>query len=175
MSKSKIQSYSAPVAIRMMERFLTIGCQYYCLHNKSNMGQCSGEDLIADLVVCCTNLSFSCEIGLKLIIYAETHNPNSDGHYLNDLFGKLSPTSQTIIRSFTLAHYNSAILNQSQMTEESFNQELNMIKDSFVKTRYWFEEKHGEDKSMRILFYSLLQDLSNNILTCFHSMRKIFG
>ena len=72
--------------------------------------------------------SIACEIGLKALLAYE--NNFSHGHDLYELFHKLSPQTQMIIKQCI------------SYEEDSFNEALLDSKNNFIKWRYYYESAH---------------------------------
>lgn len=146
--KNTVQGFSAPLVVGMITRYFKVGEELYVKYNKHNIDQYDPIDIMSDLAVSNMNLAFCCEIGLKLLVYAETKQSNFTKHDLQDLFNALSNTSQVVIRSFTLMYINSFISNQPNKTDDDFIQDLEMNKDAFIKSRYWYEQAEAAEKYM---------------------------
>lgn len=72
--------------------------------------------------------SIACEIGLKALLAYE--NNFSHGHDIYELFYKLSPQTQMIIKQCI------------SYEEDNFNEALLDSKNNFIKWRYYYENAH---------------------------------
>lgn len=96
------------------------------------------------------NLSFSCEIILKLF-YENDYGKIVSGHKLyKDLFNKLSDNSKKIISDLTI----NAIKNNSESdyTNEMFISDLKKSENTFAHERYSFEIIPGKSYGLQCDF-----------------------
>lgn len=108
------------------------------------------------------NLSFSCEIILKLF-YENDHGCIRSGHRLySDLFNKLSEASQLIISDVTVNFIKT--IYQIDYTKNEFIEDLKKSEKTFADERYVFEIK--QNKIVGSLQCSFLNEFSKalNIL-----------
>lgn len=107
------------------------------------------------------NLSFSCEIVLKLF-YENENGKMAHGHKLFvDLYNKLSSDSKKIISDLTI---NSIRINWNpQYTYDNFEEDLRKSENTFVTERYVFEVVPGR---VHVLQYGFLLEFAKilNIL-----------
>ena len=96
------------------------------------------------------NLSFSCEIILKL--FYENDNGNIvNGHKLyKDLFNKLSDDSKKIILDLTINAMKGN--SDSDYTNEMFISDLKKSENTFAHERYSFEMIPGKSHSLQCSF-----------------------
>ena len=96
---------------------------------------------------CATTLAFSCELFLKAIYAMENNGDMCKGHYLEELYGKLSVETQGRI----CAEYN------RRQGFPSIAQCLHMHNTTFESFRYLYEENECsvDVPSLKLLAYSL--------------------
>mgnify|MGYP004497895703 CR=1 FL=1 len=102
---------------------------FLCTANKIN----SIDDFaLGRIYPCIVNAAFSCELFEKAIIATET--PNKDfpkGHELKGLFGKISPTGQTLIKN-AYSHTSNDI--------KAFGRMIDEANTAFIEWRYAYEK-----------------------------------
>lgn len=100
----------------------------------------SDERIIFKSIVGNTNMTFACEIIMKVIAINEGKKLEEleNTHNLNDLFQMLLNGTRNAISIMTVDIYNSKT-NTAQYTEEDFYSDLEINKNAFVECRYWYE------------------------------------
>lgn len=104
---------------------------------------------------CVVNAAFSCELFEKAIIATEA--PNKDfpkGHELKDLFGKISPTGQTLIKN-AYSHTSNDI--------KAFGRMLDEANTAFIKWRYAYEKDVDIHPNALIAFAEALNNYLKTI------------
>ena len=111
------------------------------------------------------NLSFSCEIILKLF-YENDHGNIVNGHKLyKDLFNKLSDDSKKIILDLTINAMKGN--SDSDYTNEMFIGDLKKSENTFAYERYSFEiipgKSHGLQCNFLLTFSRMLNILAKSL------------
>lgn len=130
----------AETSFKNVRDAFNIYCDMIKRHSKGNEGFIPTASFYIGCVIL---ISLACEIGLKALLSYE--GKPLHGHYLNDLFNKLSPETQECIiqhTSYDLIYFNKTLLEN---------------KDHFIKWRYYYE---SNDLSINYdfmfkLFYSI--------------------
>lgn len=101
-----------------------------------------------------TNLAFSCEVALKVMIVSHNGRVESlpRGHSLKNLYEQLRSDVQLTIRHMTVEYCNQKLVYQDY-TEEMFYEDLEKHSHAFEVARYWYERRDEQpEKSMAIIF-----------------------
>lgn len=101
-----------------------------------------------------TNLAFSCELALKVLIVCHNGAVESlpRGHGLKNLYEQLRSDIQLAIRHITVEYCNQKLINQVY-TEEKFYSDLEKYSRAFEEARYWYERLENKpEKSAGITF-----------------------
>ena len=111
------------------------------------------------------NLSFSCEIILKLF-YENDYGKIVSGHKLyKDLFNKLSDNSKKIISDLTINAMKGN--SESDYTNEMFISDLKKSENTFAHERYSFEmipgKSHGLQCNFLLTFSRMLNILAKSL------------
>ena len=129
----KIQGYNVDVAKKMANYFFEIGRETHLSVDESG---CIYKSIVGNV-----NMTFACEIILKILNYEEGVNLEElyNKHWLNKLFNLLSEEKRNIIKKDTIAIANSMITNQDPYLEKNFYEDLNVFKNAYEECRYWYE------------------------------------
>ena len=136
----------------MAATYYKLGTELYQqLLPKINMDSPKKED-IWKLWPAFVNLSFSCEIILKLF-YENDYGHIKSGHRLySDLFNKLSDASQLIISDVTVNFIKT--IYQIDYTKNEFIEDLKKSENIFAYERYAFEIKQNKEGVLQCSFLS---------------------
>lgn len=134
------------------------------------------QEFICRYIVGYTNLAFSCELALKIIIVC--HNGAAEslprGHGLKNLYEQLRSDIQLAIRYMTIEYCNQRLINQVY-TEEMFYADLEKYSRAFEEARYWYERRENEpEKAAGIIFissfsealFSLVEGMEDSMKSC---------
>lgn len=158
--------YSHPQAKVLAETYYNLGYNLYkTILPLLTVPNCKTEDTWK-LWPAFVNLSFSCEIVLK-IFYENDNGKMAHGHSLKqDLFNKLSDASQKLISDKTI---NCMIANGSKnYTYTDFCDDLTKSENTFANERYVFEVVPGKGHSLQcgflLSFANALNILSKELI-----------
>lgn len=113
------------------------------------------------------NLSFSCEIVLKLI-YENEFGKMIEGHKLyKELFTKLSKETQNVIADLTIGAMKSNY--ESEYTYEMFIDDLKKSENTFSHERYSFEIRPGQSHGLQCAFLLTFSHILNVYVKCFEN------
>lgn len=112
------------------------------------------QEFICIYTVGYTNLAFSCEVALKVLIVCHNGAVESlpRGHSLKKLYEQLRSDIQGAIQYMTVEYCNQKLINQVY-TAEMFDEDLDKYSLAFEEARYWYERKEDKpEKSAGITF-----------------------
>ena len=142
--------YSHEQAKVLAETYYNIGNDLYQSLLLKFQTKTSSEEDNWRLYPAFVNLSFSCEIILKLF-YENDHGNIVSGHKLyKDLFNKLSDDSKKIISDLTINAMKGN--SDSDYTYEMFISDLKKSENTFAHERYSFEMIPGKSHSLQCSF-----------------------
>lgn len=142
--------YSHAEAKILAETYYNIGNDFYQTRLPNLQVKNPSQEDIWRLYPAFVNLSFSCEIILKLF-YENDYGKIVSGHKLyKDLFNKLSDNSKKIISDLTI----NAIKNNSESdyTNEMFISDFKKSENTFAHERYSFEIIPGKSYGLQCDF-----------------------
>ena len=157
--------YSHDEAKVLAETYYNIGNDLYQSLLPKFQTQIPSQEDIWRLYPAFVNLSFSCEIILKLF-YENDYGKTVSGHKLyKDLFNKLSDDSKKIISDLTI---NAMKVNsESDYTNEMFISDLKKSENTFAYERYSFEiipgKSHGLQCNFLLTFSRMLNILAKSL------------
>ena len=157
--------YSHDEAKVLAETYYSIGNDLYQSLLPKLQTQTPSQEDIWRLYPAFVNLSFSCEIILKLF-YENDHGKIVSGHKLyKDLFDKLSDDSKKIISDLTINAMKGN--SDSDYTNEMFISDLKKSENTFAHERYSFEmipgKSHGLQCNFLLTFSRMLNILAKSL------------
>ena len=151
--KSSVDSLSTKESVRIMDIYLSVGRTLYWENTKETLNSDDPLDVMCRMTVSNTNLSFACEIGLKVLAYSDNQNPVFNKHDLSYLFHHLPAPLRDVLQNMTIMRYNTHIsASHSLLSGASFLKLLDENKEAFIESRYWYEHINGNTKQMGNLF-----------------------
>ena len=151
--------YSHEQAKVLAETYYNIGNDLYQSLLLKFQTKTSSEEDNWRLYPAFVNLSFSCEIILKLF-YENDHGKIARGHKLyKELYNKLSANSKKIISDITV----NAMKNNYDLayTNETFINDLKKSENTFAHERYSFEMIPGISYSLQCAFLATFSRMLN--------------
>lgn len=134
------------------------------------------QEFICIYTVGYTNLAFSCEVALKVLIVCHNGAVESlpRGHRLKKLYKQLRSDIQAAIQYMTVEYCNQKLINQVY-TAEMFDEDLDKYSLAFEEARYWYERKDDSpEKSAGITFITSLSEALFFLINALEeSMKKL--
>lgn len=134
------------------------------------------QEFICIYTVGYTNLAFSCELALKVLIVCHNGAVKSlpRGHSLKKLYEQLRSDIQTAIQYMTVEYCNQKLINQVY-TAEMFDEDLDKYSPAFEEARYWYERKEDNpEKSAGITFITSFSEALFFLINALEeSMKKL--
>ena len=134
------------------------------------------QEFICIYTVGYTNLAFSCELALKVLIVCHNGAVKSlpRGHCLKKLYEQLRSDIQTAIQYMTVEYCNQKLINQVY-TAEMFDEDLDKYSLAFEEARYWYERKEDNpEKSAGITFITSFSEALFFLINALEeSMKKL--
>lgn len=134
------------------------------------------QEFICNCTVGYTNLAFSCELALKVLIVCHNGAVKSlpRGHSLKKLYEQLRSDIQTAIQYMTVEYCNQKLINQVY-TAEMFDEDLDKYSLAFEEARYWYERKEDNpEKSAGITFITSFSEALFFLINALEeSMKKL--
>ena len=134
------------------------------------------QEFICIYTVGYTNLAFSCELALKVLIVCHNGAVKSlpRGHCLKKLYEQLRSDIQTAIQYMTVEYCNQKLINQVY-TAEMFDEDLDKYSLAFEEARYWYERNEDNpEKSAGITFITSFSEALFFLINALEeSMKKL--
>ena len=134
------------------------------------------QEFICIYTVGYTNLAFSCELALKVLIVCHNGAVKSlpRGHSLKKLYEQLRSDIQPAIQYMTVEYCNQKLINQVY-TAEMFDEDLDKYSLAFEEARYWYERKEDNpEKSAGITFITSFSEALFFLINALEeSMKKL--